>query len=122
MIKAHYNKDCNTIVIEFSGRVDLAEAERFFPEVQALVPKCKDGFRLLTDFTLLEKMDDEVRGPIKRSMDFFNEQGVRDIVRIIPDDEKDFGFNILSAFHYSKDVTFRSFPSREEALAQLKSE
>lgn len=115
MIQVSCDEARNTILIEFSGKVDAAQAETSYRKLQKVVPKCGKGFRILTDFTSLEMMEDEVQIVIKKSMDYFNQAGVSEILRVIPDPNKDFGLNILSLFHYSKDVKFYTFESRQEA-------
>ena len=121
MIKADYNQGKNLVTIEFEGVVDMAQAEKFYPEIRKIVPHHGKEFTLLTDFTLLKKMDSKVLDLIKENMDFFNRAGVTKILRVIPDPEQDIGFNILSLFHYSKKVILMTLPSREEAEKHLAS-
>ena len=120
MIKSYYDAQYNMVVIEFAGHVNAAQAEALQPEIRKLTPAEK-GFRILTDFTLVEEMSPDILQTIKKSMDFFNERGVAEIIRVIPRPEQDFGVNILSIFHYSKDVRMVILPSRAEAEALLKS-
>jgi len=122
MIKARYDQEHNAVMIEFEGKIDAAQAEQFYPEIQKIVPKHGKGFKLLSDFTKLDEMDMEVRGTIKKTMDFFNQQGVTEIIRVIPKPEQDIGFGIMSIFHYSKEVVIVTLKSREEAEARLKNE
>lgn len=122
MIKASYDQKHNTVIIEFEGKIDAAQAEQFYPKIQKIVPKDGKGFKLLTDFTLLDQMDIEVQDYVKKSMDFLNLQGVREIFRVIPTPEQDFGLNILSIFHYSREVKSVTLKSREEAEERLGNE
>jgi anti-anti-sigma regulatory factor len=119
MIKASYDESRNTVILEFSGRVGISEAEKLAQEVQKVIPKQNSGFKLLTDLTGVESVDSEIQTPIRKLMDFLNEKGVTEIVRVIPDPAKDIGLNIMSAFHYSKDVQFLTVQTREEAQARL---
>lgn len=120
MINASYDKKRNTVIIEFFGEIDSVQAEKFYSDIQNIIPKCAKGFKLLTDFSELQSMDIKLRDTIKKTMDLFNERGVREIVRVIPDPSKDvIGFNILGSFHYSKDVQFVTVPSRDEAMVRL---
>jgi len=120
MLKASYDRERNTVIIEFIGKVNAAQTEPFFAEIQKVVPKHGKGFRLLTDFTALEEMGDDIQASIKKTMDYFNEQGVTQILRVIPTLDQDFGFNMLSLFHYSKKVKFLTLKSRAEAEERLK--
>ena len=122
MLKAKYDQERNLITIDFEGKIDVVQAEEFYREVQKVVPKTEKGFKILTDFTLLDEIDTEVQELIKKTMDFFNEQGVSEIMRIVPTPEQDIGFNILSIFHYSKQVKFLTLSSRDEAYERLKNE
>ncbi len=122
MIKVSYNQARNTVMIEFIGTVSVAEAEQHYLDLQKIVPKCKKGFKLLTDFTALQSMDPKVQGVIKKAMDYFNRQGISKIFRVIPTPEQDFGLNILSFFHYSKEVKFFTLTSREEAEEHIRGE
>lgn len=121
MIKSYYDHRWNAVVIEFEGKISTAEAESFHPEIKKLIPLQK-GFRVLTDFTLVEGMDPEVLQVIKKNMDFLNEKGVAEVIRVIPKPENDFGFNILSICHYSKEVRLVVVKSRNEADARLEAE
>ena len=59
------------------------------------------------------------KSPSKRLMDFLGDQGVTEILRVIPDPAQDIGLNIMGAFHYSKGVKFLTLQSREEAQSRL---
>ncbi len=120
MIKVSYDRTYNTLVIDFIGKIDAVQAERSFLDVKKVLPKQAKGFKLLTDFTLAESMDIEIKEPIERAMDFLNERGVTEILRVIPDPAVDIGFNILSAFHYSQKVAVLTLQSWEEAEAKLR--
>ena len=119
MIQARYDQKYNAIIIEFSGKINVAEVERSQEALRPLVLQRSKGFKLLTDFSGVEEMDLGVRETIKKNMDLFNAQGVKEILRVIPDPAQDIGFNIMSLFHYSKDVKFLIFKTREEAEAHL---
>ena len=119
MIKTKYDRKHNAVVIEFEGHVDTTQGEQFFKDIQKVVPKHGKGFTLLTDMTSLDKMDLQVKDAITKAMDLFNDNGITRVLRVIPDDDKDIGFNILSAFHYSKGVKILTLQSREEALERL---
>ena len=119
MIKVCYDRDRNTLILEFVGKIDSVRAAQFYKDVQKLLPKCHEGVKILTDLSALEEMDPDIKGAIKKAMDLFNARGVTDIIRVIPDPTKDIGFNIMSLFHYSKEVKFVTLQSREEAEARL---
>ena len=115
MIKVGYNDKRNVVIIEFIDKIDAAQAEQSYLDIQKIIPQCNKGFKILTDLSRVEFMDPKSVGMIKKSMDFFNSKGVTEIVRIIPDSGKDVGFNIMSLFHYSKNVKLITVESREES-------
>ena len=118
MISLSYDKKHNTVIIELSGEVDVAQAEKLYLDMKKVVPKRK-GFTILTDLSTARSVDPEIQKPVKKMMDFCNKRGVTKILRVIPDPTKDIGLNILSLFHYSKEVKFLTFQSRKEAQAHL---
>ena len=119
MIKTSYDAKHNAVIIEFRGAVDAAQADRSVTDIEKVLPKDGKGFTLLTDMTGLQKMDPDVQGAITRTMDLLNAQGVKRVIRVIPDSSKDIGFNILSAFHYSKGVKILTLESWREAVERL---
>lgn len=119
MITVSYDEKHNAIIIEYSGIVDAAEAARFFSEIQTLVPKCRKGFNILADMSMLQVMAPETLETVKKAMDFFNAHGVEEIIRVIPDPSQDVGFSIMSLFHYSKEVKFSTVRSRKDAESHV---
>lgn len=119
MIKISYEENLNAVIIKYSGKVDGQEMEKLLPTLRTLAASFKENFKVLADFWELEAISQDVREPLKKIMDFLNEKGVNEVLRIVPDSANDIGFNIMSAFHYSKDVRFQNVNSREEANARL---
>ncbi len=120
MIKVSYKKKYNVVIIEFIAKVDVAQAELFYSDVQQVLLKCGKGLRLLTDLSLVEEMDLEVRKIIKKVMDLFNKQKVSEIIRVVSDPSQDIGFGIMSIFHYAKEIPIIVLKSREEANELLR--
>ena len=52
-------------------------------------------------------------------MDMFNEKGVSEIIRIIPDPRRDIGLQIMSYFHYRGDVRIVTCETVDEAMNLL---
>ncbi|HTL47511.1 MAG TPA: hypothetical protein VL688_05555 [Verrucomicrobiae bacterium] len=118
MISTFYDSKTHTVVIEFAGKVDASEAGPFFAQVEKVVPK-QGGFKLLTDMSKVQSFDPELKDFIKHTMEFFDDRGVTDIVRVVVEPSQDIGFNIMSLFHYSPRVKFLTVASRKEAEARL---
>ena len=107
------------VVIEFVGKIDVQQAKQSYLDIQKVTPKDGKGFKILTDLSRVESADLEIAPVIKKSMDFFDSQGVTEIIRVIPDPAQDIGFNILSLFHYSKKVKFITVQSQKEIQTLL---
>ena len=119
MIKTTYDQKRNTVVLEFWGKIDAAEAQQLLTDVQKTIPQDRKDFKVLTDLSGVEALDPAITAWIKKLMDFLNERGVAEVIRVIPDPAQDIGLNILSLFHYSKKVQFATVETREEAEARL---
>jgi hypothetical protein len=121
MFKIELNPYPNTISIEISGCFDLNQAEQIHKRLEAVLPDFKQGFILITDISSLQDIDNDVRISIKKSMDLINRHRPSRIIRIVPDINKDVGFNIMSMFHYSKDIKINTLqsPDQSEVLREL---
>jgi hypothetical protein len=62
----------------------------------------------------VDNIKKEVLPVIRKIMDLLNQHGISEVIRIIPDPNKDIGFNILSIFHYDKDVKVLTCQSLEQ--------
>ncbi|MEW6100737.1 MAG: hypothetical protein AB1481_00365 [Candidatus Omnitrophota bacterium] len=109
----------NLLVITFKGKVKKEETGKMCEDLKRLLPQMQKGFRVLTDLSGLEKMEEAARPDIEEAMELCNQYGVSKVVRVIPDSTKDLGFNILSLFHYSKHVIIHKCNSSEEARSHL---
>jgi anti-anti-sigma regulatory factor len=119
MINVNRDAEHNAVIVEFAGNVDAAQAERSFAQLEKLLPKGGQGFKLLVDFSSVETMEPEVEVEVTKAMDLLNERGVREIVRVLPDPDSDFGFDILSTRHYSKQVQIHTVRSRDAGNSWL---
>ena len=119
MFQAHAIKSINLLHVRYGGHVGPAETETYAKELPPLLAELTPGFRLLTDMSALDEIDLECLPHIKAMMDLCNQRGVAMVVRVIPDPHKDIGMNILSPFHYRRDVHIVTCETIEEALALL---
>jgi hypothetical protein len=120
MIKIDYDSGKNAVIIEVAGDVDAAQGERALQELEKLLPSIERGFKLLADFSAVETMEPDVEGVVIRGMDLVNANGVSEVIRVLPDPDLDLGFNMLSIFHYSRQVQFHNVRTREEAEPLLR--
>ncbi len=95
------------------------ELVRSREDLQKLVAGLAPGFRLLVNLSQLKAMSVECLTEVGAMMELFDRSGVGQVVRVIPDESKDIGFNILTVFHYAhlpQIVTCRTMPEAAQAL------
>ena len=119
MFETEFDRGKNLLRMNFCGHVTAEEAKLGTGELASHLIEIESGFRLLTDLTGLEVMDTECVPYIRSSMDILNKKGVAMVVRVIPDPQKDIGFNILSLFHYRHDVHIVTCETLDEAMSAL---
>ena len=90
----------NLIHLNFIGHVTADELETGINDFTALLTQLPAGCRMLADLERLELMDLDCAGPIGEVMELCDRKGVSLIVRLIPDQSKNIGLNILTLFHY----------------------
>src|SRR5260370_40313942 len=106
-------------VVRGVGGVTKKEVESVALRVREMMKEVTPGFRVLTDFRWLERMDPAAAVPLAEIMDALAEKDVASVVRVIPDPHKDIGLNILSQFHYGPQIKLVTFESLAEALSAL---
>jgi hypothetical protein len=121
----HVNADESEqlLTIAFSQHVDEEEIKRCVTTFKEVLPQMKSGFRMLTNLTDLESMDSSCAFYIGEIMNLCNERQISAVVRVIPDPNRDIGFNILTHFHYGpnvKTVTHENLGAAQQSLAALK--
>lgn len=105
----------NIIIIALEDHFTAEEAKTLYTDLQKTLPKLKSGFILLTDLSLLKRIESGAYEYIKKAMELLNKYGVSKVIRIIPTSDKDRGFGVMSAFHYPKDIVIHVCKSFEEA-------
>lgn len=120
MLKINFDQVHNRVVITMGQNFIAADAEKLHSAVKQIAPRLKKGFSVITDLSSLEAMDTNTHHFIQKTMDLLNQCGISKVVRIIPDPTKDIGLNIMSLFHYSKDVAIHNRKTLKEAEELLK--
>lgn len=105
----------------FVDHVTVEESRQCRKEVEALLPTLQPGFRLITDLSGLGEMDVGCADSIRATMDGLRHRGVSQVIRVIPDKQKDIGFTVMSYFHYGQEVSFQTVESLAEALRLIRS-
>ena len=119
MYSVESDRSKRLLVISAAGRVTKKEVESVALRVREMMKVVTPGFRVLTDFRWLERMDPTAAVPLAEIMDALAEKDVAAVVRVVPDPQKDIGLNILSQFHYGPQIKLATFESLAEALSAL---
>ena len=102
MFLATVNKSKQLLHLSFIGQVRVEELVRGREELIALLADLSPGYRVLADLGRLDSMSVECADEIGKVMELCEQQGVKLVVRVIPDPRKDIGLGILSLFHYHR--------------------
>ena len=119
VFRVQVDQEKNRVRLSYSGHVTRADVSACFARVQELMGGLKPGFLAVADMSALEVMDVDCGKEIARMMNLFRDLGVGKIVRIMPDESKDIGINILSIIHYRGKVPIATYASETEAAADL---
>jgi hypothetical protein len=87
--------------------------------IRDLMDELKPGFFLLTDLSNLESMEASCAPELGAIMDQCSAKGMSTVVQVIPEPNKDIGFDLISAFHLTPPVTTQTHQSLAEAIKDL---
>ena len=107
------------IKISYSQSVQHHEVSACHERIRANLAGYEPGFVLLVDLSAVESIDLSCAPDIEQIMDLMNEKGIGSVIRVIPDQHKDIGFNIMSLFHYDKGVRMMTCESLDQAIELL---
>ena len=119
MYSVESDRSKRLLVISAAGQVTKKEVETVALRVREMMKEVPPGFRVLTDFRWLDRMEPAATAHLAEIMDALAEKNVAVVVRVIPDPHKDIGLNILSQFHYGPQIKLATFESLAEALSAL---
>ncbi len=119
MFLATTNKARRLLHLSYVDQVTVAELERGYPEVVALLAAFPDGFDMLADLGRLASMDIACEEIIGKTMEMLEQRGLERVVRVIPDPSKDIGLKIIGLFHYSKKIRIVTCKTMAEAARAL---
>lgn len=100
MFLATINKPKQLLYLNLFGHVRADELARGRENLVTLLAELNPGFKLITDLERLDSIDVDCAAEIGKTMEMCDEKRVGVVVRIIPDESKDIGMNILAHFHY----------------------
>jgi hypothetical protein len=119
MFSVETDKAKRLLVISVAGHVSKEEVKQAAEQVREALQDVAPGLRALTDFRWLESMRPSAAPHIAEIMDALAQKQVASVIRIIPDPGKDIGLNILSQFHYSRELPITTVETLVEALDSL---
>jgi len=119
MIHVEADKSSQVLKLTYSGYVSGEELGDHFGKIKSLIEAMDPGFRFLTDLGKLESMDPSCAPSVAEIMDAANKKGVSEVVRVVPDAQKDIGFMVISRFHYDYAVRITTYENLEDALRSL---
>src|SRR5438067_12452228 len=111
MFHAEANKkgSAGVLTMSFAQHVNAKEMSRCLEKVIHLLEDMQPGFRLLTDLSGLDSMDEDCAHDLGAMMELCDKKGVKAVLQVIPHPEKDIGFTLLSYFHYGEDVEVMTY-------------
>jgi hypothetical protein len=119
MFLATVSKSRQLLVTRYLNEVRRGELVQGLTEVNELYSQLSPGFTVLVDLTQLTEIDPECATEVGALMESFVGAGVGRVVRVIPDDSKDIGFNIMGVFHYPKGLPVMNCQNFQEAARFL---
>ena len=119
MYAVELDRSKRLLVISAAQKVTAEEAKMAAQQIRELLHDVAPGFRVLADFRGLESMDSGAARHIAEIMDALAEKEVASVTRVMPDPHKDIGLNILSQFHYGRDVTITTFETLADAVQSI---
>jgi hypothetical protein len=115
------NKTRRLLHLGFIGDVDPAQIRRELKNLPSLLRDLPDGFILLVDLERLGSMTKECAPEIGQLMEMFDQKGVQQVIRVIPDKSKDIGFQVLYLLHYKHPPPLVICDSMRDACEVLES-
>jgi hypothetical protein len=105
--------------MSYGGHVVAEEMRRCLGTIRDLMDQLKPGFFLLTDLSNLESMEASCAPELGAIMDQCSAKGMSTVVQVIPDPNKDIGFDLISVFHHLPPVKTQTHQSLADAIKAL---
>jgi len=119
MILCNVDKAGRVLTMSYSQHVGADDMRRCLGTVRDLMENLQPGFFLLTDLSNLESMDAACAVDLGTIMDLCGAKGMSSVARVIPDPNKDIGFDLISRFHHGSPVRTQNHESMAEAIKSL---
>lgn len=122
MILCKVDESGRVLTMSYSQHIGADEMRRCLGTVRDLMDNLKPGFLLLTDLSNLESMEASCAPELGAIMDLCSAKGILTVVQVIPDPNKDIGFDLISHFHHDPPVKTQTHASLAEAIKSLQPE
>lgn len=119
MILCKVDEAGGVLTMSYSQHIRADEMRRCLGTVRDLMDNLKPGFLLLTDLSNLESMDASCAPELGAIMDLCSAKGMSAVVQVIPDPNKDIGFDLIACFHHDPPVKTQTHASLAEAIKSL---
>jgi len=119
MVSVEISESKRLLVFSAAGHVSREEVKQAAEEVRNALQDVAPGLRALTDFRWLDSIRPSAAPHIAEIMELLAEKQVASVIRIIPGPGKNIGLNILSQFHYGRELPITTVETLVEALDRL---
>ena len=119
MVSVEISESKRLLVFSAAGHVSREEVKQAAEEVRNALQDVAPGLRALTDFRWLDSIRPSAAPYIAEIMELLAEKQVASVIRIIPGPGKNIGLNILSQFHYARELPITTVETLVEALDRL---
>ena len=96
------SKPKRLLYFSFIGNVTAEEIQEAQVDLVELLKELSPGFKLLSDLERMTSIAVNAAPKIGEAMELCDQKGVELVVRVIPEQGKDIGLNILALFHYER--------------------
>jgi hypothetical protein len=119
MVSVEISESKRLLVFSAAGHVSREEVKQAAEEVRNALQDVAPGLRALTDFRWLDSIRPSAAPHIAEIMELLAEKQVASVIRIIPGPGKNIELNILSQFHYARELPITTVETLVEALDSL---
>ena len=119
MFSVEIDRSKRLLVITAAGHISREEVKEAAEQVREKLREVAPGLRALIDFRWLDSIRPSAAPHIAEIMELLAEKQVASVIRIIPGPGKNIGLNILSQFHYARELPITTVETLVEALDRL---
>lgn len=102
-----------------AGSLDRAAGNALLADVDRALAQLPPGFEILSDLRDLREVNEDAEECVRELMQRCGKHGPSLLVRVVRDPTANFGFTIMSYFHYPRETRVVTCFNLEEAAALL---